>query len=266
MTEDRLVAAKWPTSLRQRSTLLRLGSVPAVLVTPEGEGPWPLVLWLHGRSVNKEIDSARYHRLQRGGIAVCAIDLPGHGERHDPRLQGLHALADLLEQALAEVDPVLEAVLEREPRLDPQRLALGGVSAGGMVTLRRLGKTHPFRCAAVECTGGDLSLAGAPERYRPVVERGLDPGPHVTSWRPIPLLALHSEADQVIPVAAIRAFVDALREHYRVSGAEPNLARLETWPETGAPHEHLGLGKRAGQARLRLLEHLQTHLGIDTRG
>jgi len=34
---------------------------------------------MHGRTANKELDPGRYLRLIRAGIAVCAIDLPGHG-------------------------------------------------------------------------------------------------------------------------------------------------------------------------------------------
>ena len=264
---DRLEQARWPSSLRDHARLLQLGPAPAVIVTPdEAPPPWPLVLWLHGRSVNKEIDSARYRRLQRGGIATCAIDLPGHGERLDEALQQPEALADLLGQALTEVDPVLEAALAADARLDADRLAIGGVSAGGMVTLRRLGDPHRFLAAAVESSGGDLAAAGSPARYREVGARGLDPIAHLAGWRPIPLLALHSEADALVPVAAIRGFTTALAAHYAAQGADADLVRLVTWETTGAPQEHLGLGKRSAEGRQLLLDHLQRALRIEPTG
>ncbi len=254
--------AHFPTSLRERSTLRRLGrDVPALLVEPErgaGAAAAPVLLWLHGRTVSKEIDSARYTRLMRAGVGVCTLDLPGHGEREDAALQAPEALPDLLAQAVAELDAVLDD-LRGVPWVDADRLAIGGVSAGGMVSLRRLGDPHPFRCAAVEATAGDFARADQ-GRFEAARLRGLDPLSRVAAWRPIPLLAMHSEADEVVPVAAIRSFVEVLRARYVSVGASPDLLRLITWPRTGAPQEHLGFGKLAGEARQHLVAFLAEHL------
>lgn len=255
--------AHFPTSLRERSTLTRLGpDVPALLVEPErapdARGPAPLVLWLHGRTVSKEIDTARYTRLMRAGVGVCALDLPGHGEREDAALQAPDALPDLLAGALAEVDPVLDD-LRRVAWVDSARLAIGGVSGGGMIALRRLGDPHPFRCAAVEATAGDFSRAHE-SRFDAARLRDLDPAARADAWRPIPLLAMHSEKDQVVPVAAIRHFLERLRARYVAQGASPDLLRLLTWPETGAPQEHSGFGRFAGEARQHLVGFLAEHL------
>lgn len=254
---DRL--ARFPTSLRAASTLLRLGPAPALLCLPEGEARVPALLWLHGRTVEKEIDSARYLRLIRAGLAVVAIDLPGHGERLDPALHDPDAMPELLERAIPEVDQVLEA-LRAAPaaaRIDPERLAMGGMSAGGMVTLRRLCDPHPFRAAAVESTAGDFSAGG---RWEAARLRGLEPLAHLDGWRPLPLLALHSRADQVVPVGAIETFVEALRERHRARGADPELVRLVTWSATGAPAEHAGFGRVAREARELLVSFLVEHL------
>ena len=251
--------AHFPTSLRERSVLRRLGAdVPALLVEPEQGGPAPVVLWLHGRSVSKELDSARYTRLMRAGIGVCALDLPGHGEREAAALQAPGALPAIVGQAIAELDEVV-ADLRRVPWVRGDALAIGGVSAGGMVALRRLGDPHPFRCAAVEGTAGDFSRAGG-GRFDEAIALGLDPASRLDAWRPLPLLAMHSEADEVVPVAAIRSFVEALRARYAALGAPPDLARLVTWPRTGAPQEHLGFGKLAGEARQLLVAFLTEHL------
>lgn len=253
--------AHFPTSLREKSALRRLGhDVPALLVEPEQGGPAPVVVWLHGRSVSKEIDSARYTRLMRAGIGVCALDLPGHGEREDPALQAPDALPAIVAQAIGELDEVVDD-LRRVPWVKGDALAIGGVSAGGMAALRRLGDPHPFRCAAVEGTAGDFSQAGG-GRFDVARARGLDPSSRLDAWRPIPLLAMHSEADEVVPVAAIRSFLEALRARYAALGASPDLVQLVTWPRTGAPQEHLGFGKLAGEARQHLIAFLGRHLGV----
>jgi hypothetical protein len=71
---------------------------------------------------------------------------------------------------------------------------------------------------------------------------------------------MHSEADEVVPVAAIRSFVEALRRRYASEGAPPEDVRLITWPRTGAPQEHLGFGKLAGEARQHLVAFLTERL------
>ncbi|MCA8920218.1 MAG: alpha/beta fold hydrolase [Planctomycetes bacterium] len=251
--------AHYPRSLRERCRLLRLGPAPALVVHPDGERPAPTLVWLHGRTANKELDSARYQRLVRAGVAVVALDLPGHGERADEGLSEPGALGALLAQARAELDPVLEAI---EPALGPavdlSRLALGGMSAGGMVALRRLCEPHPFVAVAVEGTTGDFAAVGE-SRYAPAVEAGLSPAEHLAGWRPIPFLALHSEADRVVPVGSMRRFVERLRAHCAALGSDSPV-RLETWPETGAPEEHLGFGRRAADARRLHVEFLTRHL------
>ncbi|MBT4768842.1 MAG: hypothetical protein HOO04_10850, partial [Phycisphaerae bacterium] len=77
-----------PSALRKQGRLAHCGAVPTLLIQAEevNTAPPPLLLWIHGRTAFKELDPGRYLRLMRRGISVCAIDLPGHGERLDPRL------------------------------------------------------------------------------------------------------------------------------------------------------------------------------------
>lgn len=262
--------ASFTPSLRARVRARRLGPAPALLTHPDpiaepetAPRAAPLLLWLHGRTVRKEIDSARFLRLARAGIATLALDLPGHGERLDPALQAPDALPELLGAGVAELDEVLEALWDSDwaPWIERERLAIGGMSAGGMIALRRLGDAHPFRCAAVESTSGDFRAAGAEARFTRARTAGLDPLQFVAGWPPgFPLLALHSERDQVCALAGIQGFTDALQERYAAAGADPERISLVTWPETGAPQEHAGFGRKAHEARLELIEFLQAHL------
>jgi alpha-beta hydrolase superfamily lysophospholipase len=258
-------AFKLPSALARQTRFERLGPTraPALLAHPDWTSPAPTVIWLHGRTVTKELDNGRYLRWIRAGIAACAIDLPGHGEREGPRLHGPTTTLDLLSQAIPEVDHIVAALAD--PRwngaFDTSRLALGGMSAGGMIALRRLCDDHPFVCAAVEGTAGNLSLlyTGSNSRvasHAPDRIAALDPMRHLDTWRPIPLLALHSESDQVVPVAAIRTFIEALRDRYRAQGADPAQIDLTTWPTTGAPEEHSGFGLAANDAKNKQLEFL----------
>src|SRR5262245_46966512 len=105
--------ATLPSALRANARWLRLGQtgVPAMLVRPlRTEAPAPIVIWMHGRTVNKELDPGRYLRWMRTGIGTCALDLPGHGERFDARLQAPEATLEVVATMLGELDGVIEAL------------------------------------------------------------------------------------------------------------------------------------------------------------
>jgi dienelactone hydrolase len=256
--------AQLPQSLREQSRWEKLGpgGIPSLLVHPDWSSPSPVVIWMHGRTANKELDSGRYLRWLRAqgprgtGIATCSLDLPGHGERFDRTLQHPEHTPDMLAQMIGEIDKVIEALAD--PRwkgvFDLDRLAIGGMSAGGMVTLRRLCDEHPFVCASVEGTTGCINALysnGGPWNVEQDGEklRSLDAESRVSQWKPIPLLALHAERDEIVPLALQQRFIDALRAHYKSVGADPSIANLITFGSTGAPQEHSGFGRFANDAK-----------------
>ncbi len=270
--------AQLPQALRERAAIVRLGdraSIPALVAHPE-EGwttrrvtPRPVMLWFHGRTVNKELDPGRYLRwlrAERGseptGFAVCAIDLPGHGERFDAAMQEPGRTLDVVEAAVGEVDAVITDLGSSRwnGAFDISRIGIGGMSAGGMVTLTRLCSPHSFRCAAVEATSGAFGFMVERKLYDPVVAARLEPLRRVASWRPLPLLALHSEADEWVPAASMRGFLDALAGRYREAGADAGMIEWRTWPTTGAPNEHYGFGKVSNEAKTIQTEFLARHL------
>lgn len=253
----------------KRETLA--GRVPALISHPDWQTPAPLVLWMHGRTSRKEIDSGRYLRLIRAGIAVCAIDLPGHGDRYEAVFQEASGTVDLLTRAQSEVDEVVESLFDgpHAAVLDRDRLGIGGISAGGMVTLRRLCEPHDFKCAAVEATTGWLENLYFPEDggqdrwpvdHEREAVRAIDPMAHLDGFEPVPLLALHSEADDLVPFEGQRRFIDALRDRYVARNASPASVKLVTWPQTGAPQEHLGFGRHSSEAKNIQVEFFTQHL------
>jgi alpha-beta hydrolase superfamily lysophospholipase len=254
-----------PASLAERARTVRLagshvpGGVPALLLHPDWIGPAPTMIWLHGRTAYKEIDSGRFARWLRAGIAGVALDLPGHGEREDARAQAADRTLEVLRGAIGEIDAVVEALADPvwQGVFDLDRLGLGGMSLGGMATLRRLCEPHEFRCAAVECTSGDLDGLYNPRSgshpwgvgFAGAEVEPLDPARHLEGFRPLPLLAMHSEADRIVPWGVQRAFLERLRGHYEERGADPSLVRWRTWPTTGAPEEHSGFGRVSNEAK-----------------
>lgn len=260
--------AKLPRSLEPHARTVRLASrigeeIPALLIHPDWKTAAPVTIWMHGRTANKELDAGRYVRWLRAGIAACAIDLPGHGERSVPAHQEATHTLHVVKQAVAEIDSVVEALADPSygGAFDLDRMALGGMSAGGIVALRRLCDPHVFKCSAVEGTSGSLDhmrLARQPHDRSLFDE--MNPIRHLSDWAPIPMLALHSEADEWVPVTGIRLFFEALRDRYRAAGANESMLELRTWPDTGAPHEHLGFGRVSNDAKNAQTAFLQRHL------
>ena len=258
------------TRLAERTTPFDDKGVPALLAHPD-EGwndpgvrptPRPVVIWMHGRTVSKELDPGRYLRWMRAGIATCSIDLPYHGERADESRQTSEWTLRLAEQCVQEVDLILEALGEGRfnGAFDFGRMAIGGMSAGGMVALVRLCREHPFVCASVEATAGNFRVMEGHPFYIPALAERMNPIDALEGWRPIPLLAMHSEADAWVPFEAMRSFVVELRAHYARRGAPKVPIELVMWPETGAPHEHMGFGRFANEAKNAQTEFLVRHL------
>lgn len=267
--------SKLPRSLEEKSRYLRLGDdVPALVAHPHwDEGtPVPAVIWMHGRSVKKELDPGRYQRWIRSGIGAVALDLPGHGERYIEAYQGPEKTLDLITQAREEIDGVVASIREIG-QFDMTRLVIGGMSAGGMVTLSRLCSPHPFIGACVEGTTGNLRHLYAPPpgmpgrpwpvEHDPASVATVDPIENLSAFDPIPLLALHNEGDELVPIGGQRLFLDALRSHYESSGADPDLVELKTFTGTGAPQEHAGFGRYANDAKNIQLEFIRRVVGVD---
>ncbi len=263
--------------------MARLGpraSIPALVAHPDAgwdrggaaATPRPVMLWFHGRTVSKELDPGRYLRWLRApgatpgsaaGFAVCAVDLPGHGERFDPAMQEPSRTLDVVAAAVDEIDAILDDLSSARWNgvFDLARVGIGGMSAGGMVTLVRLCAPNPFKCAAVEATSGAFGFMVERGLYEPAAAARLEPLRRLAGWRPVPLLALHSEADQWVPVSSMRSFLTALAGRYREAGADPSLIEFKTWESTGAPNEHYGFGRVSNEAKSVQLEFLIKALG-----
>ncbi len=279
--DDRMVG--FPTALRRVTRFERLaasttpfsdGGPPALLAHPDpalasGEGaiaPAPVALWLHGRTVTKELDPGRYLRWTKLGIATCALDLPDHGERGAgvdfERVSTLAMAAQIAE----ELPRVIEDLAHERFRgaFDTSRIALGGMSAGGMCALAAMTADAPpasVRCVVCEAATGDFAALPRRGPDDEDLAARLDPLTRTERWpRGVPLLAVHSTHDEMVPVAGMRRFVARLREVLAARGEDPDLATLREWPETGAPREHVGFGRVTNDVKnlenTLLVEHL----------
>ena len=250
-----------PASVRERARLASFAGVPALVVHPAfaADGNFhgdkaPFLLWMHGRTANKELDPGRFLRLMRAGIATVSVDLPGHGAREDLALQAPERTLEFVEQMAAEIDGIVEQALATGWFRD-DRIAIGGMSAGGMAALIRLCSAHPFAAACVECTTGSFAWQRHRAMFEPQRAARLDPIQHLEGWRSVPLLILHNQLDAWVAVEGQREFVEALKARGLAKEVE-----MHEYGETGAPHEHSGFGRFASDAKDRQMNFLVRHL------
>ncbi len=222
------------------------GTVPVVVMRPIAprDANAPALLWFHGRTVTKELDAGRYLRLVRAGVACVAVDLPGHGERLDRAMHEGARTLEVVEHAASEVDRIV-ADVGALGGIDTRRIVIGGMSAGGMVAMVRGCSPHSFVGMLLEATTGDWTGQRGRPMFRPELVDRMNPIDHLAAWREIPVLALHSERDEWVAIDGQRRFVDALRTR----ATHPAAIELHAYSETGAPHEHMGFGRMAADAK-----------------
>lgn len=181
-------------------------SYPFRLLTPPS-GPdrpsrgWPLVIYLHGSGERGDDNHAQLRhfpeRVARVGDAlpcfVLAVQCPA-GERwtaFDWSTTEPQRMAERPEPALAAVIAAIDQVLAAHP-IDPERVALTGVSMGGFGAWE-LAARHPHRFCAVApvCGGGDPASAAA--------------------LRNLPIWAWHDRDDPVVAVELTRRMVEAAK-------------------------------------------------------
>jgi len=188
---------------RREITVIREGrSLRTVVLYPTFSGAqpdqtpqdgFPLVLFSHGLTGSPERYEPSLRAVAAAGFVVAAPEYPYTSERaaeYNP--------VDLVNQP-ADASAVITAVLSLNTtpddplagRLDPNRVAAMGHSAGGYTTMGLLASFRDHRVrAAVVLAGG--SLGGT---YH-------DP--------PVPVLFVHGDADSVVPYAHGRAAYDHL--------------------------------------------------------
>ena len=122
------------------------GDVHALLVRPEGPGPYATAFLVHGGPESADDDSYRARRAAYvdAGYAVVHVNYrgsTGYGSAWRDALTGRPGLTEL-----EDVGAVYDALVA-EGVVDPQRALLSGGSWGGFLTLLGLG-TQPERWAA----------------------------------------------------------------------------------------------------------------------
>lgn len=125
--DDPVVHARW-IDLPERIAKFPSGDVSlrGKLVLPEGAGPFPAVVIVHGSESSSAVDYyTEPYMYAASGFATLAFDKRGTGESEGKYLQNFHVLSD----------DVVAAVrwLRTQPGIDGTRIHLAGFSQGGWI-------------------------------------------------------------------------------------------------------------------------------------
>ena len=217
--EDSLAPVEW-VHYRARDGM----EIPALVTMPRGDAPFPLVVMPHGGPVARDYwgfdvwsQLLAYH-----GYLVVQPQFrisAGFGRRHLEAgfARWGHQMQDDLEDAIT--------YLAERKLADPGRAAIFGWSYGGYAALvGSFRDPNPFRCAIAGAAVAELpyfrawladSNVFAEKAYRKTVA-GLNPLDHAGSVD-VPLLLIHGDKDERVPVQESRKFVEKLEQFNRAN-------------------------------------------------
>lgn len=222
-----------PVTVSDRYGRRETRNMAITLFRPEGEGPYPLVVFNHGRAAGAErakqgryrpLNAARYFVAK--GFVVLALTRVGYGETYgdfDPDTVGRCDGMQVEPMALAVSDQVLAAVdyAKTLPYVDTHRWIVAGQSVGGLTAIATVGRAPAGLVAGINFSGG---TGGSPE-----TSPGKPCKPELLSdhWASLagqaraPMLWIYWQND-------------------RFWGPDIPLAWHKAWTEGGAPSEFVG--------------------------
>jgi dienelactone hydrolase len=141
--------------------------IQAYLYKPDGNGPFPVVIYNHGTRDGRESASAPFQyigkMLTRAGYVVLVPERRGYGKSDGSmwRQDVGNDQSRLITRLQAEADDVLAAIdyLRTVPSADTNRIGIMGWSFGGIVTMLAASRSAAF-FVAVDQAGGALTWDG----------------------------------------------------------------------------------------------------------
>lgn len=204
-------------------------AVPAWVYRPEGKGPHPVLIWVHGGPEQQFVPAFNpliQYLVQEAGIAVVAPNIRGsngYGKTYLTLDDGYKRL-----DAIKDIGGILDWI-EKDPHLDARRVGIYGGSYGGYVVLGAL-TMYPERFSAgVNLVGISnfvtfLENTSAYRRDQRRVEYGDERDPAMRAFleqiSPLnqaakiraPLFVAHGANDPRVPLAEARQIVEAVRD------------------------------------------------------
>ncbi|MBT1001758.1 S9 family peptidase [Paenarthrobacter sp. DKR-5] len=192
------------------------------LLVPEGEGPHPVLLNIHGGPFAQYgwglFDEAQVYAGAGYAVLMCnPRGAAGYGQEHGRAIKEQMGTLDL-----DDVLGFLEGALAAQPQLDADRVGIMGGSYGGYLTAWTIAQDHRFTAAIVERGYLDpLSFVGSSDIGWFFAEEytGSDPDA-VAAQSPMaqvgkvrtPTFVIHSEEDWRCPLEQAQRYYTALKK------------------------------------------------------
>lgn len=143
-------------------------AVPATVVVPDGEGPFPAVVMNHGHGGGRQ-EGGGFEKLAKAladaGIITIRMDFPGTGDSKEPFTEGY------LSNMISDSNASLAYLLANYPA-DKDRLGILGYSMGGRIALTiAQSPDNPYKAVGLLAPSADngkgllLFFAGSEEEY-----------------------------------------------------------------------------------------------------
>lgn len=155
-----------PVTVKDMYNRQETRNIPIIIFRPQGDGPFPLVVFNHGRAVpakratqgrNRPETLARY--LVGKGFVVMAPTRVGYGETYgdfDPEEKGTCNSPRIEPMSIAASDQVLATVelAKTLPYVDISRWIVAGISVGGLTSVATVGRNPPGLLGGINFAGG----------------------------------------------------------------------------------------------------------------
>jgi len=238
-------------------------SIQAYLYKPDGNAPFPVVVYNHSSRVGRERVSVPYQyigeMLTRAGYVVLVPERRGYGKsdgpvwRSEPDNQA--RLVPRLEEETADVLAALD-YLRTLPFADTTRIGIMGWSFGGIVTMFAVSRSTAFAVAVDQASGALTWDANAQVRSALIA---------AAEKATIPTLLLVAQNDRT--TASITTLADIFKQRgvpHRVVIYQP-FTPLQGGRAT-APGHHVFSDEGAGVWKRDVLEFLGHYLGVTSKG
>jgi uncharacterized protein len=211
---------------RQPDESGRLDGIAWSLFLPDGDGPWPAVIVLHGAGSRKENHADYARAAVAHDLAALTFDNRGHGETEGPLGDGV--VDDL--RALA-------GWLAARPEIDGGRIGVRGSSMGGLFAIHAAAGSDDVAAAVAICPAAEWMLAEDVQRVidgRPLPANSAMPemeldAPALAAWLDSndvedaaermgakPLLLIHARGDEVVPYSQSEKLYERAAEPKRL--------------------------------------------------
>ena len=200
------------------------GKAEGYLVRPEGDGPFPLIVLLHGHSWRREGAMRIVPVAEAFSKELCyaslAVSLPGYGMTEVPGGGDRDITLKVLLDGISQVSEL--------PWVDRKSVMLYGFSRGAVFAATLVSKVHGLRSVILQSGAYDLGRLYQ-DTSSQWVRQTLNPNgetdpalfsvlPEISDWN-APILILHGGRDQLIPATQASLLthrLEALKKLHRI--------------------------------------------------